>query len=156
MVAVTLLLGLSEPYTQTTQATLKQVVFVFITLISFKVLVIQFLNECLNFEINIGGKVCNFLCLYRPLSQNRDTFKTFTDNLELTLDALTNNKLFLIVIIGDFNAKVTNQYKNDATSYTGLKIDAITFQFGLQQLIIEPTHLTGNSSLVIDLTFTSQ
>ena len=83
-------------------------VFVFITLISFKVLVIQFLNECLNFEINIGGKVCNFLCLYRPRSQNRDTFKTFTDNLELTLDALTNNKLFLIVIIGDFNAEVTN------------------------------------------------
>ena len=83
-------------------------VFVFITLISFKVLVIQFLNECINFEINNGGKVCNFLCLYRPPNQNRDTFKTFTDNLELTLDTLTNNKPFLIVVIGDFNAKVTN------------------------------------------------
>ena len=38
----------------------------------------------------------------------------------------------------------------------GLKIDTITSQFGLQQLINEPTHLTANSSSCIDLIFTSQ
>ena len=42
------------------------------------------------------------------------------------------------------------------TSYEGLKIDAITPQFGLHQLISEPTHLTGNSSSCIDFVFTSQ
>ena len=42
------------------------------------------------------------------------------------------------------------------TSYEGLKIDAITSQFGLQQLINEPTHLTVNSSSCIALIFTSQ
>ena len=42
------------------------------------------------------------------------------------------------------------------TSYEGLNIDAATSQFGLQQLIYEPTHLTGNSSSCIDLIFTSQ
>ena len=100
--------------------------------------------------------MCNFLCLYRSPSQTRDTFETFADNLELTLDTLTNNNPFLIVAIGDFNAKTTNWYKNDTTSYEGLKIDAITSQFGLQQLINEPTHLTGNSSSCIDSIFTSQ
>ena len=81
-----------------------------------KVLDIQFLNECINFEINIGGKMCNFLCLYRSPSQTRDTFETFADNLELALDILTNNNPFLIVAIVDFNAKTTNWYKNNTTS----------------------------------------
>ena len=30
---------------------------------------IQFLKECINFEIKIGGKFCSFLCLYRSPSQ---------------------------------------------------------------------------------------
>lgn len=45
---------------------------------------------------------------------------------------------------------------NDKSSYQGLKTDAITPQFGLQQLINEPIHLTGNSCPCVDLTFTSQ
>ena len=68
-----------------------------------KVLDIQFLYESLNFEINIGGKVCNILCLCRLPSQTRETFETFADNLELNLDTLTNNNLFLNIAIGDFN-----------------------------------------------------
>ena len=43
----------------------------------------------------------------------------------------------------------------DKTSYEGSKIDAITSQFGLQQLINEPTHLVADSSC-IDLIFISQ
>ena len=34
------------------------------------VLDIQFLNECINSEIKVGGKMCNFLCLYRSPSQD--------------------------------------------------------------------------------------
>ena len=121
-----------------------------------KVIDIQFLNECINFEIRIGGKLCSFLCLYRSPSQTRDIFETFADNFELTLDTIVNKNPFLIVALGDFNAKTTNWYKNDINSYEGLKIDTITSQFGLQQLINEPTHLTANSSSCIDLIFTSQ
>ena len=121
-----------------------------------KVLDIKYLNECINSEINICGKMYNFLCLYRSPSQTRDTFEIFADNLELTLDTLTYHNPFLIVAIGDFNAKTTNCYKNDSKSYEGLKIDAITSQFGLQQLINKPTHLTGNPSSCIGLIFTSQ
>ena len=33
-----------------------------------KVLDIKLLNECINFEINIDGKMCNFLCLYKSPS----------------------------------------------------------------------------------------
>ena len=40
-----------------------------------KVLDIHFLKECINLEINIGGKVCNFLCLYRSPSRTLDTLR---------------------------------------------------------------------------------
>ena len=100
--------------------------------------------------------MCRFLCLYRSPSQTRDIFETFADNFELTLDSIINRNLVLIVALGDFNAKVTNWYKNDINSYKGLKFDTITSEFGLQQTIIEPTCLTSNSPSCIDLIFTSQ
>ena len=95
--------------------------------------------------------MCTFSCLYRSPSQTRDIFETFADNFELTLDTIVNKNSFLIVAFGDFN-----WYKNDINSYEDLKTDTITSQFGLQQLINEPTHLTANSSSCIDLIFTSQ
>ena len=100
--------------------------------------------------------MCNFLCLYRSPSQTREIFGTFADNFELTLDSIINNNPFLIVALGDFNAKTNNWNKNDINSYEGLKIDTITSQFGLQQIINESTYLTSNSSSCIDLIFTSQ
>ena len=100
--------------------------------------------------------MCFFLCLYGSPSQTRDTFETFGDNFELTLDLIINKNPFLIVALGNFNAKTTKWYKNDINSYEDLEIDTITSQFGLQQIINEPTYLTSNSSSCIDLIFTSQ
>ena len=74
----------------------------------------------------------------------------------LTLASIISKNPFLIVALGDFNAKTTSWYKNDLNSYEGLKIDTITSQFGLQQIINEPTYLTSNSSSCTDLIFTCQ
>ena len=60
-----------------------------------------------------------------------------------------------MVFLGDFNTKSSNWYNHDKTACEGSKIDAVTSQFGLQQLIKEPTHILGNSSSCIDLIFTS-
>ena len=110
----------------------------------------------MNFEIRIGGILCSFLCLYRSPSQTWYIFETFADNFELTLDTIVNKNRFLIVALGNFNAKTTNWYKNDINTYEGLNSGTNTSQFGLQQLINEPTNLTVNSSSCIDLIFTSQ
>ena len=59
------------------------------------------------------------------------------------------------LIVGDFNTKSLNWYKHDKITYEGSKIDAITLQFGLQQLIKEPTYILGSSSSCIDFIFTS-
>ena len=62
----------------------------------------------------------------------------------------------MIVILGDFNAKLNTWCKSDKTTYEGSKIGGVTSNFGLQGLIKEPTHIIGNSSSCIDLLFCSQ
>ena len=115
-----------------------------------RVLNIIFLNECINFELRIGDKTCNFVVLCRSPSQSQDVFESFCENFERTLDNLA------IGAIGDFNAKSTNWCANDRTSFEGNKIEHITSQFGLSQIINEPTHILDSSSSCIDLIFTSQ
>ena len=39
-----------------------------------RVLDIQYLHECINFELKIGDKICNFVALYRSPSQTQDKF----------------------------------------------------------------------------------
>ena len=115
----------------------------------------QYLQECINFELNIGGKICNFISLYQSPSQTQEEFEKFIDNLELNLETLCQNNPFLIVLIGDLNAKSKNWYFNDKTSHEGIEIENATAQFSLQQIIKEPTHISNTSSSCIDLIFTS-
>ena len=121
-----------------------------------KLLNISYLNECITFVIKLGDKICNFVSLYRSPNQSEDDFKNFCNDFELTLDAVSANNPFLIVAIGDFNAKSSNWYTGDTTTFEGSKIEAITSQFGLQQIINEPTHIQGKSESCIDLIFSSQ
>ena len=39
-----------------------------------RVISIGYLNECLNLELKVGGKTCNFVVLYRSTSQSQDKF----------------------------------------------------------------------------------
>ena len=73
-----------------------------------RVLNISYLKECLNFELKIGDKSCNFTALYRSPCQSQDDFETFSDNFEMTLETLAQKGCFLTTIIGDFNAKSCN------------------------------------------------
>ena len=81
-----------------------------------------------------------FDCFIFSPSQSHDEFETFLKNFELNFDITLANNPFLTVVLGDFNVKSNLQCKSDETSYEGSKIDGITSQFRLQQLINEPTH----------------
>ena len=102
---------------------------------------IIFLNECINFELRIGYKTCNFAVLFRSPSQSQDVFESFCENFKRTLDNLAQNNPFLLIAIGDLNAKPTNWFANDQTSFEGNKIEHITLQLGLGQIINELTHI---------------
>ena len=49
-----------------------------------RVLNISYLKKCLNFELKIGDKSCNFIALYKSPSQSHDDFETFSDNFEMS------------------------------------------------------------------------
>ena len=83
----------------------------------------------------VGVKICT---LYHYIAHlvNHPTYpKILRGTFELNLDKITNQSPYLIVALGDFNVKSYNWYKHNKTTYEGSKVDAITSQFGLQQII---------------------
>ena len=54
--------------------------------LSVKTLGIQYLQECINFEKRIGGKLCRLVSLYRSPSQSQANFEAFANNFELNID----------------------------------------------------------------------
>ena len=83
----------------------------------------------------IGNKIRNFITLYRSPIQNQDDFQAFKDNLEMNLEILAQRNPFLMVVIGDFNAKSKHWRRQDSTNFEGITIENVTSQFDLSQLI---------------------
>ena len=73
-----------------------------------RIIIINYLKECVRFEPIVGDKLCNFIGLYRSPSQSQDLFQSFKENLELNLESAVQNNPFLVVLLGDFNAKQNN------------------------------------------------
>ena len=121
-----------------------------------KVTGVGILEECAAFDLIISNKLCSFVALYRSLSQSQDNFATFSDNFEMTLDLASKKNPFLLVVLGDFNAKLSQWHDKDSSTSEGILVESITSQFGLHQIINEPTHILENSSSCVDLIFTSQ
>ena len=59
---------------------------------------------------------------------------------------MTDNDPFLIVAIGNFNARSSSRCINDKNNYEGTKIDCLTTEYDLRQVIHKPTYLLENSS----------
>ena len=59
----------------------------------------QYLHECVNFEIRIGGKLCRFVSLYRSPSQSQDDFESFANSFELNIDTATAHNTFLLLFL---------------------------------------------------------
>ena len=121
-----------------------------------KVLDKHILRECIDFEIKVENKLCKFIVLYPSPSQSQDTLESFIDNLELNTDAIAAKNSYLIGILGDLNAKLTTWCRSDKSLYEGSRIDGLVSNYGLQQLINEPTHRAGNSLSCVDLLFCSK
>ena len=67
----------------------RKVVFASISkTLPLKVFDIQSSQECINSEIKIADKACNFISLYRSPSQSKDEFESIADNFELNLDSV--------------------------------------------------------------------
>ena len=117
---------------------------------------VRLLDECIAFDLIISNKLCSFVAFYRSPSQSQDNFATFSDNIEMTFDLVSKKNPFLLVVLGDLNAKLSQWHDKDSSTFEGISVESITSQFGLHQIINEPIHILENSSSCIDLIFTSQ
>ena len=80
------------------------------------------------------------------------TLQSFTNNLELNFDSIALRNSYLVVIFDDFNMQRKWWYRLGKTT----RIDCITSEFGLEQPIYKPTHITGERSSCMDLIFAPQ
>ena len=92
-----------------------------------KVKNIHYLQECINFEIKIKDKLCNFITLYLSPINVKMIFESFISNFLLNFDSIIVNNPLVTVGLGDCNAKSNLWYNNDVTTYEGFKTDGVTF-----------------------------
>ena len=62
----------------------------------------------------------------------------------------------MMSVFGKFNTNSNNWCRVDTTSHEGSKIDAVTSNYGLRQLMRQLTHIFNSFSSCIDQIFTSQ
>ena len=55
-----------------------------------------------------AGKTYNFIFLHCSTSHSHHIFETFAENLKLNLDMIAKKNSYLIVMLGQFNAKSSN------------------------------------------------
>ena len=61
----------------------------------------------LNINLNqkIGSKRCTIVSFYRPASQSVDEFQTLLNKSNDTMELVAQEKPFVTVVIGNFNAR---------------------------------------------------
>ena len=69
---------------------------------------IGYLKKCICFNLMISNKLCNIVSLYRSPSKNSDEFENFINNLNLTLESLSEKKPFSTILLGDIKGKHNN------------------------------------------------
>ena len=94
-----------------------------------RILNVHYLQKCINFEIKIGHKICNFISLYRSPSQTLGDFETFSKNFELNLENIVQRNSFLVVTIRDFNAKSSTWHCRHKSTFEENVIDNILQSF---------------------------
>ena len=114
------------------------------------------LSECLLIEVLYEKKKCIVASLYRSPSQNHEEFNSFLLDLEQLIETIYNLDPYLVLVLGDFNARLSSWSIDDLDSFEGRKIDELTSSYGLSQIISEPTHILPNSTSCIDLIFCNQ
>ena len=85
-----------------------------------KVTGVRLLEECIAFDVIISNKLCSFVALCRSPTQSQDNFVTFCDNFEMTLDLYSKKNPFLLVVLGDFNAKLSQWHDKDSSTFEGI------------------------------------
>ena len=90
--------------------TIKEGVLVFITNVFYlnELSMSNIFKKVYVLNLKLVKKLVIFLSVYRSPRQSHDDFETFTENLGLNSENMVQRNPFLVVAIGDLNAKSSN------------------------------------------------
>ena len=89
-------------------------------------------------------------CLCKLPNQNQEQFESFCENLIDVLLGIDNQQPTCSILVGDFNAKLSNQCPNDKGNKAEQDIDKFTTISGYTQMIGQPSHIINDKSSCID------
>ena len=78
------------------------------------------------------------------------------ENFGLMLSSMSVEEPYYIIITGDFSCRSPHWWKDELENEEGRIFESFTAELGLQQLVCEPIHFTGESKSCPDLIFTNQ
>ena len=115
------------------------------------------LNQCIVSEVTFKNKKKgHVISLYRSPSQTPDQFDNFIQLFEKLLQDIFKHKSSFVLITGDFNCRNSSWYLGDPVTPQGVRVEALSSFYGLNQVIKTPTHLLQNSATCTDLVLTNQ
>ena len=77
-------------------------------------------------------------------------------SFEEILQDIFKLKSSFVLITGNFKCRNSNWYFGDPATTRGFRVEALTYFYGLHQVIKSPIHQIQNSATCIDLVFTNQ
>ena len=101
-------------------------------------------------------KRCFVISLYRSPSQTQDGFNEFWLNYEQLPSEIIFWNPSSLLITGDINVRTSSWWRNDAANLEGTQAEALACFYGLNQIILSPTHIFRNWFSCIELIFTNQ
>ena len=90
-------------------------------------------------------RLCSFIAICRSPSQSQYNFTRFSVNFLITFSQKNDpgfslkGKPFLLVVLGDFNAKLSPWHDKDSSTSERISVEIIMSQFGYHETINEPT-----------------
>ena len=78
------------------------------------------------------------LSIVMILQKTSNGFSSLTINLEKLVTNISSINPHFILMIGDFNAKLSNWSSNDTTTVEGAQLDYLTSLYCMKQVITEP------------------
>ena len=93
-------------------------------------------------------------CCYRAPGANAESANSFIDNIQRVLNNIYANKPESFIILGDFNDRCITWNSNHTYSELSNKLLDLVTGNNLFQIIDEPTHVTENSSSLLDIIIT--
>jgi len=110
-------------------------------------------------ELSINRKKVFFIHSYRKSGQTSQEAKTFSNLYDEMIEKIDHLNPYMTLVVGDFNAHHKNWFPEGKTDSNGVAFKQIFDNYGLTQLVKEPTFLNPsnpNSRTCVDLFATNQ